>query len=58
MVMESEHVEEDWKNIDDIYLDKPVGQLQENDELSEEEGFVVGYNREEDYGFITGYGGV
>lgn len=46
MVSESEYLEEDWTNIDDLYSDEIVEQLKENDELSEEEdGFMVGYNR-------------
>lgn len=46
MVEESEYLEEDWADIDDLYSDKIVEQLKESDELSEEEaGFMMGYNR-------------
>jgi len=46
MVKEFEYIEEDWLDIDDIYSDKLVEQLKDNDELSEEEdGFMQGYNR-------------
>ena len=64
MVRESEYLEEDWQEIDDIYSNKLVGQLKENDELfyeeeeEEENGFMRGYNLEEESGFMDGYGGV